>query len=162
MIVIHAGDFRGGLKRFHQVSNGGELFDVKSAADADTFYQRVDAFGEAGREEYYFRNYTTDILLPLSLTPALVFFVQRATRNWRSRWLRRLVGILPWMYLGFDFLENGLVMHMLSAYPERLDFLAANLKVITVLKRIGVIGAVIVSVFAIPAQRILQSLVARV
>jgi hypothetical protein len=42
---------------------------------------------------------------------------------------------LPFLYVGFDLLENATVVILLANYPERMDLLAASLPYATMIKR---------------------------
>src|SRR5207244_1419687 len=99
-------------------------------------YQRLSGYGEAGRRNYWFRNLTVDIVLPLSVLPFLFLLMRRAvTPLSRHRFIRAFLLSLPFVYMMFDLLENSAVLVLFANYPERLDLLARSLPYATMIKR---------------------------
>jgi hypothetical protein len=136
VFAVHFLDFPGSVPRFEKLSHGGVLFDVAPAGTVNATYERLSGFGEAGRSSYMLRNATVDVLLPLSLLPFLVLLMLRALR--RRGWSRFVKGSLlaiPFVYVGFDLLENAVVLNLLANYPARAPFLAMLLPYVTVVKR---------------------------
>ena len=136
VIAIHAGDFPGSVQRFRQQS-GGELFDTKIAGSSKEVWQRIEAFGDEGRAEYLFRNVTTDIALPLSVLPMLIFCTHRWRSRLRSRKLQIFFALAPVVYLVFDLAENLVVYLLIAQYPDFNEASAGILPWLTITKRIG-------------------------
>ena len=67
--VVHFLDFPGSVPNFREVSGGGTLLDALPAFTPDETYQRLAAYGEAGRQNYSLRDVTVDVLLPPSVLP---------------------------------------------------------------------------------------------
>jgi hypothetical protein len=136
VFIIHSIDFPGSVPNFEKESGGGRLLDVKPAFSEDAIYERLAGYGERGRENYEFRNLTVDILLPLSVFPFLFLLMRHAIRRLRlGATPRNLLLALPFVYVIFDFAENGTVLALLARYPDRLEFAAAVLPFVTMIKR---------------------------
>src|SRR5437899_2652355 len=113
VFVVHFVDFPGRVANFTEVSGGGTLLDAVPAFTPDELYQRLAAYGEAGRQNYFLRDVTVDLLLPLSVLPFLFLLARRAlTRVPRRRFLRALLLSLPFVYVLVDLLENGTVLRL--------------------------------------------------
>lgn len=135
-VAVHALDFPGSVRDFQKQSGGGTLLDVSPSFSEEATYARLEAFGERGRKNYLFRNLTVDILLPLSVVPFLFLLMQRSIRAVPLRRATRLLLLsIPLAYVVFDLVENGLVIALLSAFPDRLRLVTAALPFITVVKR---------------------------
>ncbi len=139
--VIHFLHFPGSLPDFREASGGGALFDNAIAFTPEEVYQRLEAFGESGRDNYLFRNLTVDILLPLSLFPFFYLWMRRSTQGLRSAFLRRVLLALPWVYLVFDIVENLIVVALIRQFPLEMPGLASMLPYVTLLKRLGVFAS---------------------
>lgn len=136
--VVHFVDFPGSVPDFQQASGGGTLLDAVPAFTPDGVYERLDAYGAEGRQNYAFRNVTVDILLPLSVLPFLHLFMLRAVATVSVGRIARLTLLsMPLVYVIFDLLENSIVLVLLNQYPNRMDGLAMSLPYVTVVKRIG-------------------------
>jgi hypothetical protein len=134
--AVHFLKFPGSVPNFVEVSGGGTLLDALPAFTPDATYERLAAYGEAGRQNYSFRNMTVDVMLPLSVLPFLFILMMSALRGVAiSRSLRLLLLSVPFLYVIFDLLENALVLRLLAGYPERLDLLATMLPYVTTIKR---------------------------
>lgn len=143
VVAVHFLDFPGSVPNFQQVSGGGTLLDAVPAFTADSTYQRFEAYGDVGRQNYSFRNVTVDILLPLSVLPFLFLLMLRAVAAIPvGRFVRATLLAVPLVYLIFDLLENSIVLVLLSSYPERLDTLAVTLPYATIIKRIASVLAI--------------------
>lgn len=143
--VIHFLHFPGSLPDFREASGGGALFDNAIAYTPQEVYQRLDAFGERGRDNYLFRNLTVDMLLPLSLFPFLYLWMRRSTQNLGSVSLRHGFLALPWIYLIFDIIENLIVVALIRQFPMEMPSLASVLPYVTLLKRLGVFSSLIIA-----------------
>ncbi|HYX35096.1 MAG TPA: hypothetical protein VE954_18520 [Oligoflexus sp.] len=140
--AIHFLKFPGSVPDFEEASGGGALFDNAMEFSADGIYQRLESFGDKGRENYRFRNLSTDLILPLSLFPFLFLWMRRSTERFMSKpAIRRLLLSLPLMYVVFDFIENVLVVVLIDHYPQHFDGLASTLAYVTILKRLGVFSS---------------------
>ena len=136
VIAVHFLDFRGSVPNFVKRSGGGTLLDVKPSFSEEELYDRLEAYGESGRTDYFFRNVTVDAVLPLSLLPFLFLFMLAALNDLRAgRLTRALLLSVPIAYVVFDFAENATVLALLSRFPERVHFPAIALPYLTTVKR---------------------------
>lgn len=144
-VPVHTLDFPGSVPDFVAASGGGTLLDAKPAFSQENIYSRLEGYGPRGRENYFMRNLSVDILLPLSVLPFLVLLARRASERVR---LPRPIGLLllslPFTYVAFDFAENGAVLALLSSFPERREMLAAMLPYLTLIKRAASMLALVV------------------
>jgi hypothetical protein len=141
--AVHFLTFKGSVPYFVHVSNGEALFDTSMARTPDDLYERLARMGEAGRNEYVFRNLTTDLLLPLSLLPLLYLGTQRLRRRFALGWVGKVLLILPFAYVAFDVVENAMVIGLILEFPERSTLLAEVLPGVTTVKRAAVFPSVL-------------------
>jgi hypothetical protein len=143
VIAVHFLQFPGSVPDFARASGGGILLDASPAFTPDGIYDRLAGYGEVGRQNYLFRNVTIDVLLPLSVLPFLFLLIRRAIARFSfSRLVTGLFLSIPFVYVGFDLLENASVLALLANYPVRVDVLAASLPYTTVVKRAASLFAV--------------------
>jgi hypothetical protein len=143
IFAVHGLDFPGSVPNFQKASGGGVLLDVKPSFSEEEIYQRLAAYGEQGRNEYVFRNVTIDVLLPLGVLPALFLLMFRALRGASlARATKLVLYSFAFVYVVFDFAENGVVLALLAHYPERMHSLAAILPYLTIVKRIASLLAI--------------------
>ena len=136
VFAVHSLDFPGSVPNFERLSGGGVLLDVKPSFSEQAIYQRLSGYGEQGRKNYAFRNITVDILLPLAVFPALFLLMLRALEGSSiGRFPRAFLLALPFLYVIFDFAENGTVLVLLAYFPDRVHLLAAVLPYLTLVKR---------------------------
>ena len=145
VFAVHALDFPGSVPDFVRASGGGALLDARPSFSETAIYERLAAYGEAGRENYAFRNVTVDILLPLSLLPFLSLLTWHAGKRLSlGRGARVLLLALPLVYVVFDLAENGSALVLLKRFPDRVHFAAAVLPYLTVIKRVGLLLALVI------------------
>jgi hypothetical protein len=136
VLAVHFVQFPGSVPDFNRATGGGVLLDASPAFTADDVYERLTGYGEAGRQNYSFRNVTVDVLLPLSVLPFLLLLMRRAVMRFSFRPLVTALFLsVPFAYVAFDLLENASVLALLANYPERMNVLAASLPYTTVVKR---------------------------
>jgi hypothetical protein len=136
VFAVHSLDFPGSVPNFEKLSGGGALLDVKPSFSVEATYQRLSGYGEQGRNNYAFRNITVDILLPLAVFPALFLLMLHALEGSSiGRVPRAFLFALPFLYVIFDFAENGTVLALLAYFPDRVHLLAEVLPYLTVVKR---------------------------
>ena len=71
VLAVHLLQFHGSVPDFEKASGGEKLLDVKPSFSVDATYSRLEQYGEVGRRNYFFRNVSVDVVLPLSLLPFL-------------------------------------------------------------------------------------------
>ena len=136
VFAVHSLDFPGSVPNFERLSGGGVLLDVKPSFSEEATYQRLSGYGEEGRNNYVFRNLTVDVLLPLAVFPALFLLMLHALEGTSvGRVPRAFLFALPFLYVIFDFAENGTVLALLAYFPDRMHLLAGVLPYLTVVKR---------------------------
>ena len=144
VLAVHLLQFPGSVPDFNRASGGGVLLDATPAFTPDKTYERLAAYGEAGRRNYSFRNVTVDVTLPLSVVPFLVLLIRKAIVPFSfGRVMRAVFVSIPFLYLAFDLLENASVLGLLANYPGRMDGLAASLPYTTVVKRAASLMAIV-------------------
>ena len=145
VVAVHFLDFPGSVPDFQHASGGGTLLDATPAFSATGVYGRLGGYGEDGRRNYFFRNVTVDVLLPLNVLPFLLLLMRRAVTPFHfGRFVRAALLALPVIYVMFDLLENSIVLVLLGNYPERLDMLAGSLPYATIVKRAASLLAIAV------------------
>lgn len=155
VFTVHSLDFPGSVPRFKATSGGQDLLDTHPSFDLDGVYQRLEAYGEEGREAYSFRLATVDVLLPLSVLPFLYLFMAKAAaRLSLQRGMRRVLLAIPFTYLLFDLAENAALFVLLDNYPERMPVLALLLPYLTLIKRLASVAG-----FLLPAILLLYATV---
>ena len=150
---MHSASFPGSVPDFVRASRGGTLLDAVPALTADEIYRRLSSYGPEGRQNYAFRNRTVDVLLPFSVLPFLWLLARRAVNNWSEhRVLALAVLSMPFVYVGFDLIENATVLRLLARYPDRLDGLASTLPFTTIIKRAASVLAIAVPLLILVGQ----------
>ena len=147
VLVVHLLQFPGSVPDFERASGGGMLLDAMPSFSVDATYSRLEQYGEGGRRNYFFRNLSVDVILPLSLLPFLFLLMRRASsRVSLLRMARNSLLSIPFVYVGFDFAENASILVLLANYPQRLTTLSALLPFLTVIKRVASMLAIVLPV----------------
>ena len=145
VFTVHFLDFPGSVPNFAKSSGGGVLLDVAPSFSEEAIYQRLSDYGEEGRRNYTFRNLTVDLILPLSVLPFLFLMMKRALDDlFPGSVVRLFLFSLPFIYVIFDFAENGAVLILLANFPERIKPVADMLPYLTVVKRAASLLAVFI------------------
>jgi len=101
------------------------LIDMTFGADPEKLFEKVDSYGEHGRQVYRVFTLTADLAYPIvyslffSLATTYLFRRTFSTRSWTQR-----LNLLPFTALIFDLLENLGIAGLVSTYPQRLTWLA--------------------------------------
>lgn len=136
VLAVHLLQFPGSVPDFERASGGGKLLDVMPSFSVDTIYSRIEQYGASGRRNYFLRNLSVDLILPLSLLPFLFLLMRHAISHLSpGRIARASLLSIPFAYVGFDLAENASVLALLASYPHRLTTLPAVLPFLTVIKR---------------------------
>jgi hypothetical protein len=158
VVAVHVTQFPGSVPDFERASNAGTLFDADTEFTVDDVYARLDAYGDAGRQNYAFRNMTVDILLPLSVFPVLFLLALKAvTAATVDRRTRAAIFALPVAYVLFDLVENSIVLTLLADYPDRLNGAAEWLPYATITKRAATLLAILVPLTMLASVSIRRS-----
>ncbi len=144
VFAVHFLNFPGSVPNFVKSSGGGVLLDVKPSFLVEEIYQRLADYGEEGRRNYTFRNLTVDLILPLSVLPFLFLLMLHALNQLSLGSVARMfLFSLPFIYVIFDFAENGAVLALLANFPDRIHLAANILPYLTVVKRAASILAIV-------------------
>ncbi len=134
-IFTHVVAGHGGAKAVEEAMQGQPIFDQRASFAATEVYERIQAFGAAGRDAYKRMTYTTDLVFPCVLFTFLVQLARFVSeRSTSSKWLRALTLALPAAWLLSDFVENAVVFHLLSDFPMQHAGPAGVLGIITSIK----------------------------
>ena len=97
------------------------IIDLGFGFDLAKMQQQVADYGEAGRAYYRRTEMTIDVLYPLAYATFFSLILSLLMRGLPlSAGLLRW-NVLPFVMLGFDYLENICIVAMLSAYPDWSD-----------------------------------------
>ncbi len=134
----------GSLSDVVAAAGGQAILDQQPAFSTEEIYQRLDAFGQTGRELYKWFLVTTDVIFPLSLL-AFLFLLARYTSQQLAppSALRGLLLVLPFAFFALDMIENLSIFLMLSDYPERHQLTGRLLGYVTIVKRLSMYAAVL-------------------
>ena len=120
---------------FYHLTGGHGLLDLAGGRNALTFqtgYTPDDAYallthwGPVGRHDQLRFTLTLDVLVPPATWMFLTLALLYVTRPFAAaRWQRLLAVLLPSAYLAFDYGENVAILAMISAFPNRVDGVAA-------------------------------------
>jgi len=120
---------------FNVPAGGLEIFDKKPIFGSDAVYHYMQSFTEIGIRVYKRFTYTIDVIFPLSMLLFLYTFSKfTLQRVALTKYFFKIVKLLPWIWFGFDMLENATVFYLLSEFPKQHLFVAGSLAWITVTK----------------------------
>ncbi len=142
-IITHMVPFAGGAKALHATLGYQQLFDQHTSSTAVEVYDRLERFGEVGREAYKRFTYSGDVIFPLSLLVFLIvlaYFVRERTSL--SRVFRIFLISAPVLWFLSDMIENSVIYFLIAQYPQKNIFLAELLAPITNLKFILLLGSI--------------------
>lgn len=106
-----------------QPTGSSELLDLKFGFDLPTASQILDSYGEAGRSVYLQVESVWDLLFPLVYTVLnvlLISFLLRKTFPENKK--LRLLNLLPFVNMFFDFGENFGIIQLLNEFPNLSEF----------------------------------------
>lgn len=98
------------------------IIDLSFFPLPDQVYNIAKAYGEDGRQKYIKTRVSLDIIWPLAYTffiASVITFFLRRVHGSDSRLVNLNLSAVA--VLVFDFIENGLAVIVMSAYPDRLD-----------------------------------------
>jgi hypothetical protein len=143
-IATHLLPLPGTLSDVTSAAGGQTILDLKPAFSTEEIYQRLDAFGQTGRDLYKRFLVTTDVIFPLSLLAFLFLLARYASQRLASPpALRSTLLVLPFAFFTLDMIENLSIFLMLSEYPERHQLTGRFLGYVTVAKRLSLYAAVL-------------------
>lgn len=142
------------LAVFPALPVGGEMLDVKAGYTYPEVIAAMESYGEQGRRVYAWSSGILDTLLPVlyvSLLAGLLYRFRPTERLWKLAYLPLAAGAL-------DLGENGLIIFMLTRYPDVSSRQTATASFVTVSKgyAISVCLALAVALAAASAVRALR------
>lgn len=134
-IITHAFTIPAGSKQLSMLLGGLEIFDKKPLFGSDAVYHHMQLFTEIGIDTYKRFTYTVDVIFPLSMLAFLYTFSKFTLQRIKlPKYLFKIARLLPWIWFGFDMLENATIFYLLSEFPKQHPFIAGSLGWITVTK----------------------------
>lgn len=153
--ITHLLKFPGSVGCLREITNGQNSFDLQASFSSTETYQRLEAFGEKGRQVYMQTMLTVDIIFPLSMFVFLLLMSKYTSQRWGMKpGVARLLSSLAIGYVVLDFLENLTIFFLLSNFPDRLEFLGSYIGYLTLGKRISMAGAIIIPIVLLAAGKI--------
>lgn len=123
--------------RIKVLSGGVGAPDLLHGFTADELYERFEAFGPEGRRLYLLAE-LVDLVYPLVYASFFAFLLVLAARTLLSAGSRlRVICLLPYTAMLFDYLENACFFTVLLAWPARLSAVATAGGVFNVVKWLG-------------------------
>lgn len=160
-IATHLLAIPGNLVDVMAAAGGQSILDQQPVFSTGEVYQRLDAFGETGRELYGRFLVTTDVIFPLSLLAFLFLFARYTSQKLAPpSALRGLLLVLPFAFFVLDMVENLSIFSMLSDYPQQHQFTGRWLGYVTVAKRLSMFAAILLplTLFLLAGVRRLRGL----
>lgn len=118
-----------------QASIGGApLFDQSPSFSASDVLERIELFGNQGREAYLLETYTGDVLFPLTLLAFFLALGRFTTSRLQPTAWRHLFRVIPLAWFAVDMFENGMIHALILGYPTPSTLLAAMLGPVTSVK----------------------------
>ena len=143
--ITHIIKFPGSVGYLREITHGQKILDLQPSFSSAETYQRLEAFGEVGRQMYMRTMLTVDFIFPLSMFIFLFLFSTYASQLWRLKpAFYKALRSLSIAYVTLDFLENLTIFFLLLNFPDRLEFLGSYIGLITVGKRISMMGAIFI------------------
>lgn len=134
-VATHMSPQFGGAKAVTAVMHGMPLFDQRPSFSSADVFQRLDAFGDAGRNMYQRFTYSVDIIFPLSLLVFLSLLARFVNQRVAlSAGLRKLLLAIPAIWFSADMLENIIVYTLIAQFPAQNDLLGGSVGYVTVAK----------------------------
>lgn len=134
-ITTHILPFFGGAKALSFALNGKPLFDQRPIFSNVEFYQRMNDYGNFGREMYQRFTYSMDVIFPLSFLGFLLVLTKFAfERSSISKIIRNRLMLFPFIWFLSDMIENSILFFLLNQFPIQNEFLSSLLGFVTVAK----------------------------
>ncbi|MDP5032384.1 hypothetical protein [Paraglaciecola sp.] len=137
IIILVLGYFAFPLYLLPMILDQGETgpFDLLFYYDADMVYQMLSAYGERLRHRYIIGLVTIDVIYPIYYSVLIAMMIAAIVKAYDSinRRLYSLI-LIPFLVMSMDFLENGMLVSLIFAYPEQLPKVASVVGYVTSLK----------------------------
>lgn len=113
-----------------------QVLDTYLYYSASEAYEAMEKYGDYKRQRYIQGTILLDFIYPVIYCLLLSFSLFRLKVNARR-------AILPWWILLVDYLENGIIIFLLSRFPVRYEGLAGIAGVVTLIKWLMVIASIL-------------------
>lgn len=134
-LITHMFEIPWGSKYVSHLLGGQEIFDKKPVFSATEVYTRMDQFSTQGIVAYKGFTYTIDVLFPISFFVFLFTFARFVSqRIILPKYIVTVLISLPFLWFASDMVENAVIFHILSKFPEKSWVFAGWLGYITTIK----------------------------
>jgi len=138
----------GGVSDIKFVSGGKTLPDINLYQTVDNLSETLDAYGPQGRVfylRYQFRDFIYPLVYGLLLMGLLYRMIKPRTINF---WI-----FLPWIAVGFDFIENYMLRVIVYDYPEIYSSKVAMASLATSLKWFFILFSIVIFIMSYLKRR---------
>ncbi|MBX2927227.1 MAG: hypothetical protein KF852_05275 [Saprospiraceae bacterium] len=127
-----------------------KIFDLRFGFSPDEAYTLLDGLGEAGRAQYRLLEMSVDVIYPFIYTGFFVLLISLIYRNILPPTAKlRMINLLPFAIMLFDFLENTGIVLLINRFPARADALVGWVSCINQLKWLLFAAVVVTTVFGL-------------
>ena len=153
--ITHFLKFPGSVGYLREITHGQNTLDLQASFSSVETYQRLEAFGEVGRQMYMRTMLTVDLIFPVSMFIFLFLFSKYASQRWGLKpSFGKALSSLSIAYVTLDFLENLTIFFLLSNFPNRLEFMGSYIGFLTAGKRISMMGAIFIPVILLVVGKV--------
>jgi nucleoside-diphosphate-sugar epimerase len=138
-------NFPGSVPRMRVLSGGLGILDERPWYSNRVVYQLLDALGTTGRSAYLHYYWTVDLWLPFIFAVCLTGAIQRGAFH-RLAWVALRAAAI-------DYAENTAVSVLLWRYPEHLPSVVAASSMLTTLKWVAYLSAIVLAVAGFVAKK---------
>jgi len=107
--------------------DNAQMIDISGVSTGKAVYEIIEKYDDSIRQGYIIGALTLDLIFPIVYTLLFAFLLFLF-------WGKSKLAILPLLQMIFDYLENGSVVIMLSAWPTRLEWLASTTVIFSMIK----------------------------
>lgn len=130
--------------------------DLSFAYSAQEAFDRIAAYGEAGRASYPYFSFTADVIYPMTYSVSFAALLSLLARRFAVRWHWLMwLNVLPVGVFVLDMLENISIAVLMLIYPAQPVALALAASVFSTGKWVFV-GLMIGASLALGAWQLLQ------
>ena len=125
--------------RFLPKGEHAVMIDTEMAYNAEDAYEIIGNYTDNMRQRYILGEITLDLVFPVIYTFLFSFLIFFLYKN-------ATLALFPFLTLFFDYLENTGIVIILSAYPNKIMWLATITSVISLIKW-SLVGIISLAVF---------------
>lgn len=101
-----------------RITNSNFSPDTGFFYSPDTFYANMELYGKEGRNFYVLMRWTFDIVWPIVYTSFFLSILVFFTNIYEGKTKQKIL-YMPFLAVGFDFIENILATINVSIYPSK-------------------------------------------